>query len=42
MPLEEYICKKHDPETKATDQEIADNETWWATKHKLLTNVDTE
>lgn len=42
MPLEEYICKKHDPETRATDEEIADNETWWANKHKLLTNVDTE
>jgi len=42
MPLEEYICKKHDAETKATDKEIADNETWWATKHKLRTNVDTE
>jgi len=42
MPLEEYICKKHDTETKATDKEIADNETWWVTKHKLLANVDTE
>jgi hypothetical protein len=42
MPVDEYVCKKHDPETRATAEEIADNETWWANKHKLLTNVDTE
>jgi len=42
MPLPEYKWQPHDAVTKATDQEIADNETWWATKNKLLANVDTE
>lgn len=41
-PLPEYKWQAHDTSTKASDEEIADNETWWATKHKLLANVDTE
>lgn len=38
VPLEEY--KQHDSETKATEEEIEENEKWWATRRKLTTNVD--
>jgi len=38
IPLEEY--KQHDPETKATEEEIEENEKWWTTRRKLTVSVD--
>jgi len=40
LPLQDY--KDHDSETKATAEEIKENEHYWSTKNKLLANVDTE
>jgi len=37
VPLEEY--KEHDAQTKATTEEIDENENWWATRRKLTKDV---
>lgn len=42
LPLEEYAWQAHDPETKATPEEIEENEKWWAGKRDLLVDVSTE
>lgn len=34
-------CKPHDPTTKATPEEIEENEKYWSRNSKLLTKVDT-
>jgi len=40
LPLQDF--KDHDSKTKATDEEIKENEHYWSTKNKLLVGVDTE
>ena len=35
-------CKPHDPDTKATPEEIEENEKYWAKNKKLLTEIDTK
>lgn len=42
LPDEIYgECKPHDPETKATEEEIEDNERYWKNNRKLFANLDT-
>lgn len=42
LPDETYgECKSHDPETKATEEEIEDNERYWKNNRKLFANLDT-
>tara|TARA_S200002703_G_scaffold36309_1_gene31427 strand:+ start:43 stop:630 length:588 start_codon:yes stop_codon:yes gene_type:complete len=42
VPLPEYDWQAHDPETKATEEEIEQSESWWAGNRELLVDVSTE
>ena len=42
LPLPEYEWQPHDPYTKATEEEIEENEKYWTRNAKQLVDVSTE